>query len=137
MAARPGRVPRMRRPVDDGEARPRREREALAGLEPRVGDGVEPGEQDARGEGAVEDEVRGDDAAEAEDRQRRAPPSQPLRPHTDEQAEGDDEAGGDDGGGEEADDQVAAGKAQAVERPGERDADDEREDGRERSPAAS
>ena len=48
------------------------------------------------------------------------------------QAEGDDEAGGDDGGGEEADDEPAAGKAQTVERPGEGDADEQREDGRER-----
>ena len=33
-----------------------------------VGNGVEPGQQDARGKGAIEDDMRQQDAAEPEDR---------------------------------------------------------------------
>ena len=119
-----------RRPVDDGEAGCGGECEALAGLEPRFGDRIEAGEEDASGEGGVEDDMRGDNAAEAEDGH--AEPAEPAAATPDgEEAEGDDNAGRDDGRGEEADDQRAAGKAQAVEGPGEGDADEKREDGRE------
>ena len=55
------------------------EREALAGLEPRPRDGVEPRQQDARGKGAIEDDVRREDAAEAEDRHLERTPNRSAR----------------------------------------------------------
>ena len=80
--------------------------------------------------------MRRHDAAEAEDRQVERMTGETGEPSAaapnGEEAEGNDQAGSDDGRGEEADDEGAAGKAQPVERPGERGPDDERENGRER-----
>ena len=127
-----------RRPVEDREALPGAEAEALAGLEPGRGEGIEPREEDAGGEGAIEDDVRGEDAAEAEERNAPRRAEDRLGDFRDpagaapdrEEAEGDDEAGGDDRGREEADEDAAAGKGQPVERPGQGDADDQRQDRR-------
>ena len=63
---------------------------------------------------------------------RQAEEAQPAGAAPDrQQAERDDETRRDDGRGEEADDEGSPGKPQAVERPGESDADDQREYGRE------
>src|SRR5690606_37856448 len=123
-------------PVDDPEALPWRQPEALSRLQPRCGDGVEPSQQDAGGEGSVQNDMGGENAAEAEDGDAEGLPSQQDRqlagpacpsPHR-EQTEGNHETGGDDGGGKEADDEAASREPQAVQSPPQRNADGDRED---------
>jgi hypothetical protein len=108
----------------------------LPGLEAAGGNGVEPRQHDAGGEGAIEHDMCEENArkaeggiAEGEAEQRLAGPVDPAIAAPDrEQSEGHHHAGGDDGGGEEANHQVATREAQTVEGPGEGRANDQGQD---------
>jgi len=123
-------------PIEQGKALPGGEAERLAHLEPRGGDGIEPGQHDAGGKGAVQHDMGEENAGEAKGRIAERETEKAfaelidpaIAPPDGKEAEGDDHARRNDGRGEEADDEIAAGETQAIERPGEGRADDERED---------